>query len=96
MLALTHVAQCSCPHPKKNYFFVIVIRLLQMHSKGLKLGLYEDVGRHTCAGFPGTQDTYELDAKTFADWEIDMLKYDGCNTDVEHFNYGKLLARFGY
>jgi len=61
----------------------------QIHSKGLKLGLYEDVGTNTCAGFPGTLDHYELDANTFAEWGVDMLKFDGCNTDVAHYNYGE-------
>lgn len=59
-----------------------------IHSKGLKLGVYEDVGTHTCAGFPGTLDHYELDAQTIADWGVDMLKFDGCNTDVSHYNIG--------
>lgn len=63
----------------------------QIHSKGLKLGIYEDVGRHTCAGAPGTQDHYELDAQTFADWGIDMLKFDGCNTDLAGLNNGEVL-----
>ena len=66
--------------------------ILQIHSKGLKLGVYEDVGSRTCAGFPGTLDHYELDAQTFADWGVDMLKFDGCNTDVSHYNYGRHRA----
>lgn len=53
-----------------------------IHSKGLKLGLYEDVGSHTCSGgFPGTLHHYELDAQTFADWDIDMLKFDSASHD---------------
>ena len=59
-----------------------VLMLCQIHSKGLKLGLYEDVGRHTCAGFPGSIDHYEQDAQTLADWGMDMLKFDGCTPDV--------------
>ena len=62
---------------------------MQIHSKGLKLGVYEDVGSHTCAGFPGTLDNYELDAQTIADWGVDMLKFDGCNADVSQYNYGR-------
>lgn len=46
---------------------------------GLKLGIYEDMGKMTCMGFPGTTlDKVELDAQTFADWKVDMLKLDGC------------------
>ncbi|XP_051877303.1 alpha-galactosidase A isoform X2 [Pristis pectinata] len=50
-----------------------------VHSKGLKLGIYQDVGTHTCAGYPGSFGFYELDAQTFAEWGVDLLKFDGCN-----------------
>lgn len=49
-----------------------------VHSKGLKLGIYQDVGNKTCAGFPGSHGFYELDAQTFAEWGVDLLKFDGC------------------
>uniref|UniRef100_A0A3Q3JUH5 Alpha-galactosidase n=2 Tax=Monopterus albus TaxID=43700 RepID=A0A3Q3JUH5_MONAL len=50
-----------------------------MHDRGLKLGIYGDMGKHTCGGYPGTpMEKIEIDAFTFADWEVDMLKYDGC------------------
>ncbi|RMB98310.1 hypothetical protein DUI87_25215 [Hirundo rustica rustica] len=52
-----------------------------VHSKGLKLGIYSDVGKKTCAGFPGSYDHYDLDAQTFASWGVDLLKFDGCNSD---------------
>ncbi|XP_034637817.1 alpha-galactosidase A isoform X2 [Trachemys scripta elegans] len=50
-----------------------------VHSKGLKLGIYADVGNKTCAGFPGSYGYYDLDAQTFANWGVDLLKFDGCN-----------------
>lgn len=50
-----------------------------MHDKGLKLGIYGDMGTLTCGGYPGTPlDKIEMDAQTFAEWEVDMLKFDGC------------------
>ncbi|KAJ6658895.1 hypothetical protein lerEdw1_019531 [Lerista edwardsae] len=50
-----------------------------VHSRGLKLGIYGDLGTHTCGGYPGTTlDRIEQDALTFAQWEVDMLKLDGC------------------
>ncbi|GCC26060.1 hypothetical protein chiPu_0004474 [Chiloscyllium punctatum] len=53
-----------------------------VHSKGLKLGIYGDLGITTCSGFPGTTlEKVDTDAKTFAEWEIDMLKFDGCNSN---------------
>lgn len=50
----------------------------QVHSMGLKLGIYADVGVRTCAGYPGSFGHYDIDAKTFAEWGVDLLKFDGC------------------
>jgi alpha-galactosidase len=50
-----------------------------VHSLGLKLGIYEDAGTATCAGYPGSLGHERLDAQTFADWGVDYLKYDNCN-----------------
>ena len=61
----------------------------QMHSKGLKLGIYEDFGSLTCAKYPGSEFFMELDANTFAEWNVDMLKFDGCNSDPHDMRIGK-------
>ncbi|XP_017291461.1 alpha-N-acetylgalactosaminidase [Kryptolebias marmoratus] len=54
-----------------------------MHDRGLKLGIYADMGTYTCMGYPGTPlDKVEIDAQTFANWEVDMLKYDGCYSNA--------------
>ena len=52
-----------------------------VHSKGLKLGIYTSAGTKTCndAGFPGSLGHEFSDAKQFADWGVDYLKYDNCN-----------------
>jgi alpha-galactosidase len=50
-----------------------------VHSKGLKLGIYSSPGPRTCAGYPASYGHEEQDAKTFAAWEIDYLKYDWCS-----------------
>lgn len=52
-----------------------------VHSKGLMFGLYSDAGFYTCAGRPGSLGYEEIDAKTYAEWEVDYLKYDNCNDD---------------
>ncbi|XP_022763867.1 alpha-galactosidase 1-like [Durio zibethinus] len=53
-----------------------------VHSKGLKLGIYGDAGYYTCSKrMPGSLGFEERDAKTFASWGIDYLKYDNCHTD---------------
>ena len=50
-----------------------------IHDRGLKLGIYADMGTHTCMGYPGTTlDKIEIDAQTFASWGVDYLKFDGC------------------
>jgi alpha-galactosidase len=50
-----------------------------VHGKGLKLGIYEDAGTATCAGFPGSLGHEQQDANSFAAWGVDYLKYDNCN-----------------
>jgi alpha-galactosidase len=50
-----------------------------VHSKGLKIGIYSGPGTKTCAGFPATLGHEEQDAKTYAAWGIDYLKYDLCS-----------------
>jgi alpha-galactosidase len=49
-----------------------------VHSKGLKLGIYSDAGTKTCGEMPGSYGYEEKDAKQFAEWGIDFLKYDYC------------------
>ena len=49
-----------------------------IHSKGLKFGMYSCAGTHTCGGFPGSFEHEFVDAQTFAEWEVDYLKYDYC------------------
>jgi alpha-galactosidase len=52
-----------------------------MHSKGLKFGLYNCAGTKTCAGYPGTRGYEYQDARLYASFEIDYLKFDWCNTE---------------
>lgn len=63
----------------------------QVHSKGLKFGIYEDYGTKTCAGYPGSLEYLALDAQTFADWGVDYLKLDGCNSNIFTMEAGKML-----
>jgi len=52
-----------------------------IHSKGLKFGIYNCAGSQTCGGFPGGRGYEYIDAQTYADWGVDYLKYDWCNTE---------------
>jgi alpha-galactosidase len=50
-----------------------------VHSKGLKLGIYSSPGPKTCGGYEGSYRHEEQDARTYARWGIDYLKYDWCS-----------------
>ncbi len=52
-----------------------------VHERGLKFGIYNCAGNKTCAGYPGSRGFEYIDAKTYADWGVDFLKYDWCNTE---------------
>ena len=57
-----------------------------VHGKGLKLGIYSSPGPRTCADYPGSYGHEEQDAKTFAAWGIDYLKYDWCGARMIYTN----------
>lgn len=51
-----------------------------VHAKGMKLGIYSDAGSKTCGGRPGSQGHEYADARQYAKWGVDYLKYDWCST----------------
>lgn len=51
-----------------------------VHSKGLKLGVYSSPAAKTCAGYEGSLGHEEQDAQTYANWGMDYLKYDWCQS----------------
>lgn len=63
-----------------------------VHGKGMKLGLYGDIGDHTCGGFigfnvsavpdPVADAKLAADAETMLLWGMDSLKVDGCAADM--------------
>jgi alpha-galactosidase len=50
-----------------------------VHSKGLKIGIYSGPGPRTCGSYPASYGYEEQDAKMYAAWGIDYLKYDWCS-----------------
>ncbi|HUH33346.1 MAG TPA: glycoside hydrolase family 27 protein, partial [Daejeonella sp.] len=54
-----------------------------VHSKGLKLGIYSNAAQLTCGGFTGSLNFEDQDAKTFATWGVDYLKYDYCGAPAD-------------
>jgi alpha-galactosidase len=53
-----------------------------LHARGLKLGLYSSPGPKSCAGYPGSYGHVEQDARTWAAWGVDYLKYDLCSGEA--------------
>ena len=47
-------------------------------AAGMKLGIYSDAGTATCMSYPASLGHEETDARTFASWGVDYLKYDNC------------------
>ena len=68
-----------------------------IHALGLKAGIYTSPGRLTCAGFAGTLGHEEQDARQFAAWGFDFLKYDWCSyTEVTGRNPDRAALRKPY
>jgi alpha-galactosidase len=57
-----------------------------IHSKGLKAGIYSSPGPFTCGNFAGCYQHEEQDARLFASWGFDFLKYDWCS-------YGQIAGK---
>jgi alpha-galactosidase len=65
-----------------------------IHSRGLKLGLYSSPGPRTCADYEGSYGHEEQDAKTFAAWGVDYLKYDWCSADAIYSTPAEMQAAY--
>jgi alpha-galactosidase len=55
-----------------------------VHSKGMKFGIYNCAGTKTCAGYPGTRGHEYEDARLYASWGVDYLKFDWCSADGQN------------
>jgi alpha-galactosidase len=92
-----NLADCWADHrdangelvPAKNRFPNGIASLADyVNSKGFKLGIYTDAGLYTCNQgerdykIPGSYGHYEQDAKTFANWGVEYVKMDWCNTKI--------------
>jgi alpha-galactosidase len=69
-----------------------------VHARGLKLGIYSSPGPKTCAGFTGSYGHVAQDARTFAGWGVDYLKYDLCSgsgSTALRMRCGAAIRRWG-
>ncbi|QNA87171.1 glycoside hydrolase family 27 protein [Sphingomonas sp. So64.6b] len=65
-----------------------------VHAKGLKLGIYSSPGLKTCAGYVGSYGHVEQDAKTFARWGVDYLKYDLCSGEWQYADADTVMRTY--
>lgn len=67
----------------------------RIHALGLRFGIYSCAGVRTCAGRPGSYGLEELDARTFAEWGVDLLKYDYCHAPADRDEAIRRYAAMG-
>ena len=60
----------------------------QLHALGLQLGVYTDIGTHTCQGFPGSYGHWQQDTDTFAGWGVDAVKVRGRGGGIDAVKVG--------
>ena len=71
----------------------------RLHDKDLLFGMYSSAGELTCARYAGSLDYETQDAKSFASWGVDYLKYDNCyhmgrfGTPIVSFNRFNEMAK---
>ena len=53
----------------------------QINALGLKMGIYSSNGTLTCEDMPASLGNEELDARTFASWGVEYVKYDYCHNE---------------
>lgn len=64
-----------------------------VHSLGLKFGIYSDAGTMTCQERPGARGFEFQDARTYAKWGVDYLKFDWCHTGTQNPQASYTLMR---
>ena len=69
-----------------------------IHAKGLKFGMYNDIGTNLCAGAAvGTYQHEEVDAKSYVEWGVDFIKVDNCYYMFDNATFSNPEnARFTY
>jgi len=64
-----------------------------LHARGFKFGVYSDAGTKTCQGRPGSRGYEYQDARTYASWGVDYLKYDWCSHGTQNAEASYRLMR---
>jgi len=65
-----------------------------VHSKGLKIGIYTDIGKIGCGGKTGSYGHYQQDVDQFAEWGYDYVKVDACGGDAMGLDFKTQYQQF--
>ncbi|MDR6882493.1 hypothetical protein J2X61_004274 [Bacillus sp. 3255] len=65
-----------------------------VHSKGLKIGIYTDIGKIGCGGKTGSYGHYQQDVDQFAEWGYDYVKVDACGADAMGLDFKTQYQQF--
>lgn len=65
-----------------------------LHAQGLRFGMYSSAGRYTCGMYEGSLGHEAVDARTWAAWGVDYLKYDNCFNTGQAGTQALSAARF--
>ncbi|WP_200922292.1 glycoside hydrolase family 27 protein [Sphingomonas sp. Leaf17] len=65
-----------------------------IHARGLKVGIYSSPGPVTCTGYIGSHGHEKQDAKTYAAWGVDLLKYDWCSASNIYDTKTEMQAQY--
>jgi len=80
-------------HPNENFPNMKALADY-VHSKGLKLGVYSSPGPAACYGYAGSYGHEAQDARSYAQWGIDYLKYDWCSAGEIYHTREELQAAY--
>lgn len=71
--------------------------IAKIHAMGFQFGLYTDIGTAGChAPFVGSWPDYQKDANTFASWNVDYVKFDGCDQPRVAMNASTLTCNMSH
>lgn len=69
-------------------FYNVFQNFQQLHRKGLKLGIFSDLGPFSGQRYPGSHGFLEEDANTFVSWNVDYVKMSAYTCDAKNLDKG--------
>src|SRR4051794_6741513 len=92
--APTRGSDCNLRADPKTFPHGIAALARYVHDRGMLLGVSASPYDESCGQDPRIASVghEETDARTFAAWGVDYLKYDWCHNDADHTNQVRVFA----